>query len=390
MLGALLMIAAATQGAHAESPADIAAGLSGATTYNASATYEVLLPQSEDPVVYTIDLYAAAPLSADTLSPCNYLIDWSLNTPSGPSTGFSAYFGGHHYRQRDKRLQEYHYTDNPGPFAPQGSVSAGVQQQAQFASLLPAFIARELVEMSTSPHYSCTVEPGRDGATVTVKGTEHYNGVPGREFEYVFDASTSLPLKAEICYNPGHMSEQTVTVRYAPASERAFSGTLDEPALIARYPEAFSTFRRSDYTLASLPGRPLPAISATTIDGRRYTRTAGEPWEMPAVIALVDADVDGCAETVQQLRDAIDASPAAACLVLAFTGTHPEAAATIAGTQRADEVVLTSARSIARDCGATATPTIIICGTDGFVKNVHTGRNKQLAEIVIQEIAIAK
>ncbi|MDE6497481.1 MAG: hypothetical protein K2L21_02350, partial [Muribaculaceae bacterium] len=116
----------------------------------------------------------------------------------------------------------------------------------------------------------------------------------------------------------------------------------------------------------------------------------GAPWDTPAVVALVDADVDGCAETVAQLREAVDSAPVAITLVLAFIGTHPEAIAGIIGEPRPDEIILTSARSIARDCGATATPTIIICGTDGLVKNVHTGRNKQLAEIVIQETAIAK
>ncbi|MDE6109240.1 MAG: hypothetical protein K2F72_03015, partial [Muribaculaceae bacterium] len=211
MLGALLLMAAATQGAHAEGPAGIAAGLSGATPYSATARYEVLLPQSEDPVEYTIALYSCAPAATDTLSPCDYLIDWSMNTPSGPSTGFSAYFDGHHYRLRDKRMQEYHYSDRPSSFAPGGSVESGVQQQAQFASLLPAFIAREIERMAGNDRFTYAITPSRDGTTVTLKGVERYNGVPGREFEYTFDAATSLPLKAEICYNPGHMSEQTVT-----------------------------------------------------------------------------------------------------------------------------------------------------------------------------------
>ncbi|MDE6497897.1 MAG: hypothetical protein K2L21_04470, partial [Muribaculaceae bacterium] len=279
MLGALLLLAAATQGAHAESPADIAAGLSAATPYSAGARYEVLLPQSEDPVEYAIELYSYSPALPDTLSPCNYLIDWSMHTPTGPTSGFSAYFDGHHYRLRDKRLQEYHYTDNSSAFAPRGAVEAGVQQQAQFASLLPAFIARELRSMADTTRYTATVTRSRDGSTLTVKGTERYNGVPGREFEYTFDVATYLPLKAEICYNPGHMSEQTVTVRYSAPAAGAMSGTLDEPALIARYPEAFATYRRSDFTLASLPGRPLPAISAPAIDGSRFTRPAGAPWD---------------------------------------------------------------------------------------------------------------
>lgn len=107
-------------------------------------------------------------------------------------------------------------------------------------------------------------------------------------------------------------------------------------------------------------------------------------------MAILDAEVEGCAEVVSALRSAIDSAPVAASLIMAFTGKHPEAIGLAVGPVRPDETVLTRASGLARACGATATPVIIVCDSDGTVKNVHTGRNKDLAAIVMQEIAINK
>ncbi len=387
MLG-LLLAAAAPLGLQAESLGDIADRLSAATPYHATAHYEVLLPQSEEPVAYEVALNAAKPATRDTLAPCDYLIDWTMDTPSGPSRGFSAYFGGHHYRFRDKRLQEYHFDDSAAPFVARGTVRLGVQQQAQFASLLPAFLAERMreIEADSSYTYNITETP----ATVRVQGVQRFGGVDGLEFSYTFDTESGLPVEAEFCHNPGQMSEQTVAVRYGAPDVATMDATLSEPALMALYPEAFSRYRESDYTLANLPGRPLPEVSAPTLGGERYTRRSGEPFGTPAVVALLDADVDGCAETVGQLREAVAASPRQGALILAFVSNHPDAVADAILAPHPGEVILTGARGLARACGATATPVVIVCASDGTVQNVHTGRNKELPSLVMQEMIIAK
>ena len=387
MLG-LLLAAAAPLGLQAESLGDIADRLSAATPYHATAHYEVLLPQSEEPVAYEVALNAAKPATRDTLAPCDYLIDWTMDTPSGPSRGFSAYFGGHHYRFRDKRLQEYHFDDSAAPFVARGTVRLGVQQQAQFASLLPAFLAERMreIEADSSYTYNITETP----ATVRVQGVQRFGGVDGLEFSYTLDTKSGLPVEAEFCHNPGQMSEQTVAVRYGAPDVATMDATLSEPALMALYPEAFSRYRESDYTLANLPGRPLPEVSAPTLGGERYTRRSGEPFGTPAVVALLDADVDGCAETVGQLREAVAASPRQGALILAFVSNHPDAVADAILAPHPGEVILTGARGLARACGATATPVVIVCASDGTVQNVHTGRNKELPSLVMQEMIIAK
>ncbi len=48
------------------------------------------------------------------------------------------------------------------------------------------------------------------------------------------------------------------------------------------------------------------------------------------------------------------------------------------------------ARTLARDSGASVTPSIIFCRPDGTVADVMIGRNNQLCSSVIQKIAILK
>ena len=387
MLG-ILLLAAAPQAMQAESLEAIADRLSAASPYTAGARYEVLLPQSEDPVAYDIAINAYA-TPADTLSPCAYLIDWSFNTPSGPSSGFNAYFDGHHYRYRDKRMQEYHADDSAAPFSASGSVRRGVQQQAQFADILPAFIAQRLRDMASDSSYTYTITTDPQRATTTVSGVQRYGGVDGLEFKYVFSSTSGLPVSAEFCHNPGHMSEQTVTVAYTSPDLNAQEGPYSEPLLMSLYPEAFTRYRQSTYTLQNLPGRPLPDISAPTLSGGRYTHSVGQPFATPTVLAILDPDVESTPEIISALRDAIAGAPAAATLLLAFDTKHPDAITAITGNPGPDETILTRASAIARDCGATALPVVIVCDRQGNVKNIHTGRNKDLAAIVMQEITLA-
>lgn len=372
--------------AHAGGIEEIAARLDAASPYRASARYEVLLPQYEEPVSYIVSLSSTA--TADTLSPCDYLIDWKLRGPSGESCGFNAYSGGHHYRFRDKRLQEYHADADATPFAPQRRLELGVQRQAQFVDLLPQYIASRLRSMASDTCCRYRISPGRDSTTVVLEGSQSYRGVESMTFRYVFSASDGLPVASEFCYNPSQMSEQTVSVRYGEAAADAVAA-YDETSLMALYPEAFGRYRESGYTFGNLPGRPLPEFSATATGGERYTHHRGDAFGMPTVIAVLDPQVGGTAELLAGLRAALDAAPASAELIVAFTGSHADDIAALAGAPRQGETVLCGARALARNCGVTAAPAVIVVGRDGVVRNVHAGFNKELPSIVMQEISIA-
>ena len=90
---------------QAQGIADIIKALRTAQSYTARATFTVTLPSRDDDVTYRLSL-AGTPSPADTLSPCSYLLQWELDTPSGPSRGWSSYFNGNLYAYRDHRIRE--------------------------------------------------------------------------------------------------------------------------------------------------------------------------------------------------------------------------------------------------------------------------------------------
>lgn len=367
--------------------ASIGRRLADAGCYRADARFEVLQPNSDIPVVYELSLMSA-PTPSDTLSPCDYLIDWTLHTPAGTtSTGFSAYAAGHHYRYRDSRLQEYHMTDAAEPFAPDGRTDRGVQRQAQFVEYLPQMLGLRLIEMADDSTFVMTVDSHADA--VTVSGTERVRGYDCREFSYRFDKKSGLPVEIEIDANPGMPSEQILTLRYSPASDTGCPA-IDETMLIGRYPEVFERYRHDSFSLMSLPGARMPAFESRTADGRRYTHASGEPFSCPTVIAVLDSRVGHTDEVVEALRSACGQSPVSVSLLLAFIDNDTEAISLLSGAGIPDETVLVGARALARDCGVTDTPSIIICRPDGTVADVIIGRNNDMVSDVIQKTAMAK
>ncbi|MDE6135380.1 MAG: hypothetical protein K2F79_07380, partial [Muribaculaceae bacterium] len=70
-------------GAQGITLGDIAERLASTACYADSCSYEVLLPNLSEPVIYSIKLQSAKAGAGDTLSPCRYMIDWSLKTPTG-------------------------------------------------------------------------------------------------------------------------------------------------------------------------------------------------------------------------------------------------------------------------------------------------------------------
>lgn len=372
--------------AVAITPADIASRLDSLGSYSAHVTYSVLLPSAPDDIVYDIDLNCA-PSQAATDSLCNYLIDWTLPTPGGESTGFTAYFDGNLYRYRDQRLQEYHYEWDSIPFQAGG----GVHRMAQFVDLLPQSIASAMRLYGSQPdEYRLTCKQGVkvDGRDCTVvEGTREVNGMTATEYRYVFDSATMAPLKIELGNNPGAISEQTVTATYG--SPRATApASWGEEMLVERYPEQFERFRQSNFRAENLPGTPLPSFSLPTVTGERHSYQRGDRLAFPTVIAIIDESTVNAAETVKALRRAVASLPKRVDLILAFTGNHIDDIEEVTGHAQLGETLLMSARPLARDCGATSFPTIIFTGRDGIVTHSHLGFNNSLDEIVIQSAAL--
>lgn len=393
----LLMVLAAINplSVNAQGIADIIATLDSMKCYHAEARFTVTMPQLPRDVVYNTILTAQNTAGDDPLAPCDYLIDWTLDTPSGPTKGFSAYFDGHHYRYRSQRLQEYHLEWDSIPFQPRGRVTEGVQQTAQFTSLLPGFIAQSLKQMTTDS--ACTVEfiPSRkvNGRNCTyIKATTSVNGTVTSETEYTFDPKTFIPLSAEIENNIGSLSEQTVNVVYSYPDSLTSRPCpqLNEEQLMALAPEAFERFRESNFKVENLPGTRLPQFSLPTTTGERYTHHTDEQFRAPTLIVILDPATGFNTEVVSQVRGAVDALPAEADVLWVFLSNNIDEIESIVPSIRPGEHLLMSGKGLARDLGVSSPPVIIISDTSAKVCNVIIGLNKELQSDVIQKVALIK
>lgn len=388
----LLMVLTATfpLGLRAQGIADIARTLRDLPSYQAEATLSVTLPQTDTDVAYTLGLSSMS-VPADTLAPASYLIDWSLPTPTGVSEGFTAYFDGNLYRYRDSRLQEYHTEWDSIPFrvtAPGG----GVQRSAQFASLLPQFIGTEIEAMMADPRYTLSLDTAKrfDGRDVTeVTAIMTVGGETVQERRYLLDPVTALPLRTVTESNPSSISEQTIIVDYKPASAPEKPQRLTEELLVARYPEIFEKYRENNFRIENLRESPLPTFALPTLTGERHVHHRGEPFRQPTVIAIIDPATGSFNDRViSDIRTALDSATAPADAIFAFATTNADLAEETAGRPRPGETMLLNARSLARDCGATALPVVIISDAGGTVRNVVLGYNKDLSEIVLQSLEL--
>lgn len=362
-------------------PGTILDSLANLRDYSSHVTYSVLLPQAEDPVVYEIEQSSTA--TDDPLSPADYLIEWSLNG----TEGFSAYFDGNHYRYRDNRLQEYHYDWDSIPLL---MGNGGVQQQAQFVDILPQFIGRDLKKLlsDTTFVYTYTPDSVYNGSPAHIlKGRLIYHGYTSKEMIYVFDPATGLPRVIEFENNPGAISEQSVSIKFANPITRTFS-IATEDQLIERYPEVFERFRESNFKVENLPGTQLPAFSAPILGGERYTHHRGDAFVNPTIFIVVDDSIENAATTIEAVRKAADRATTNVDIVIAFTSNNTDRAETIAGSPRPGEKILIGARGLSRDCGVTVFPTLLYIDRDGRIADVTLGYNKDLVSIVIQKVAL--
>ena len=345
--------------------------------------YEVMLPSAADPVTYTIDLQSLA-TPDDTLSACEYLIDWSLHRNGAETRGFSAYYGGNHLRYSGgRRLQEYHHADDPAPFAG----DKGVQRQAQFIDLLAPYVAERFRIMDADTAYTYTVR--RSGPNIVVSGTQSMMGYEVLQYTYTLDGTTMMPVQTDLTYNPASISEQTVTANYQWA-ENPQCLELTEEILRDTYPEVFASYRQSNFHVRNLVGNPLPAIAARTDVRTRWQHNKGEGLAYPTLLVFIDPAVASTAQTVADVRAAVETLPFAMETVYLMATNDGEAAAAAVGDKAAAETVLMSARSAIADCGITAFPTLLFCAADGTVRDIEIGANNTLRDIVVQKATLCQ
>lgn len=360
-------------GLHARELDSIAAALEHMPDYAAAVTYAVTLPQAEDDVIYRVDLQQ--PGSDD-----HYLINWSVDTPSGTQTGFAAWFDGHFYNFRNSRLQEIHGRWDPS--APESGRAA--QNSVQFVSLLPRRMAAELRAL-TPDRYDVTI--GERGDEITVSAIRHSGRVADAELCWKFDAATMAPREFSADYNPGAISGQQVKAVYGPAANPLFTPgeQLSEESLRQLYPDAFGRYRESNFAVESMRGRPLPAFSLPLADvSGRLTRAEGQPMDSRTAVVIFDPEAALSPRLIEAVRSAMDRMPVNADVVWASVSKNPDAALELLGAMRQGERAVTGAASLAADCGAANLPVVLACKADGRVADLVVGLNNQLDTDVIR------
>lgn len=388
---ALNPIAAATADDRAEMLNRIIDNLRSLTDYSAQTQFTVTMPQLADDVNYRIGLACSPGVAEDTIESVNYMMEWELVRPDNPVKGFTAYISpGHFYRYDGHRLREYHADGNSSPFAPDGDRSRGVQRTAQFAGLLPGYLADEITAPARKGDLKLWVSPDtlvRGEHRAVIHRTVYMeDGEISSEATYIFSLPSLLP--AEVVYenNPGAISEQTIIVRYMDADDSTPATVAEEQELIDRFPEVFSHDRDDSFRLLSLPGNPLPAFSAPTTGGERLTRRRGEGGGQPAVLVLLQAGGEFTAATVSAVRQALAQLPFGAETIFGFTDTNPDDITSVTGPAQPGETILVNSGKLARDCGATLFPVVILLRGDGIVADVIPAYNNNLSSDVIRKM----
>ncbi|MDE5811199.1 MAG: hypothetical protein K2H61_02695, partial [Muribaculaceae bacterium] len=373
------LLASLTVFATTPSLTDIAARVDSLTPYSASVDYIVTLPAAADDITYSINIFSLDTAADDPLGTPGYLIEWQLNADSDSGNrnnreinrGFTAYDRGNLYRYANGRLNEYHLPADSTVFTAGG----GLHRMVQFAELLPTSIAAQLRQFATDPERYQS-EISSSGQRINVKVSEIVKGLTARNIAIAFDAADFQPQSMLIENNPGTIAEQTVSARYNRAAT-ALPAALTEQALAERYPEEFGRRRAATLTVDQLKGEPLPAFSAPTVWGGRYSYERGQALAAPTIIAVLgDCDPDSAAEIVNTLRSVngavngtVNGAGGAINLIFTLRSNDIDTAEEIVGEARAGEETLISARSMIRDLGIRQFPTLIFVGRDGRVVN---------------------
>lgn len=381
-------IASQDQTAAVEAISDIAGRLDRLSPFQADIRYSVALPMTDEDVVYNLAI-ASSDNPSDSLLGKNYIIDWQLPSEAGISSGFTAYFDGHCYRYRDHRLLEYHHQWDSIPFH---NSTGGVQRNGQFVDLVPFSIAARLRQMVADSTWTIVIAPDivEKREVDKVNATRCINGLESQIVNLAFDKENSRPVKLSIIYNPGTPGEQEVEAVYNYNWPDSLTAASSEEQLIARYPDIFTNYRESNFSVENLRGLPLPGFALPTPTRERYLYQKGATFAFPTIIAVLEPDVLTTPKTIEALRGVVDRLPRQTSLIMMFPSNDSDKIEQLTTGLRPGETILMSARPFVRDTGINSYPTVILCASTGTVADIFLGYSTTLADILLQSAALLR
>lgn len=387
----------------------IVSTLQNTDSYADTLNYRIWLPSAENPIDYHIRLrQMPAPkkdfgtdsdnagvtprLTRNTQNPADdyqYLIDWNLDRTGGNTQGFSAWFDGNHYRANDNRLQEYHFSADSVPFMPGGNRLHGVQYKALFVNMLPFMLAEEIKALAapgSESTYNLSGPVKKNGVLCYhIDAVKKHRGYVAGEYDYYFNARTLMPVAIETLTSPGEISEQQAVATFGGWNRAPLISDLrplSEEILRERCPEPFA--RRTDaYRLNALKGDRFPGFAAPTVTRERYSRHHYDSFAHPTVMAFLKPGISSNRETIALLRKAAASMPWQQDVIFLWNSNDSDAIEEENGQILPGEQMLMNVGSVAVDCGVTAYPTLIFCGSDGIVKEIIVGVNPQASALVI-------
>ena len=361
---------------------DIAARLDSIPPVTGHATYSVYLPSSPDPVVHDINILSI-PTDSDSLSRANYLLDWTLETPSGKSRAFTAYHNGNYYRYHNNRLAEYHLPEDE----PSMTSDNPVHLSGQFIELIPRILARRLQDMATDSTYKYKITSNDN--SFSINGVHRLHGYDGMEYDYTFDTNTWLPTAIDIVYNPTSIAEQTISAHITWDTSVSVP-SISEDMLMTRFPDIFARYRTSNFRVNNLIGQPVPTFTAVTPTRERYHHVHNENFRAPTILAFLDTDAGDPRATVRDIRAAVGSLALTADVLYIFDSDDSDAVEDIVGPILPGETILFRATSTRRDLGVTDSPTLIFCSPKaGRISDIQIGYNKNMPSIVTQKTTSA-
>lgn len=376
-------------GIHSKDINDIIGNLERLSASTAVMEYSVTLPMSDDEIKYDVRVKSIQDPS-DSLCGYKYYIEYSN---AKRDRGFMSYFDGSYYRYENEKLREYHWEWDSIPMMTRylnGRKMHGVQKSGLFQPLVPNEIGFTLSALMKDKGNKIrftadTVFKGVKSDVITVY--EMMKGEVARKSMYAFDSATGAPAYITHDNNPGALGEQFVTVQYKDFKS-VYPGDINEAELMTDYPAVFEKFRVLNFKIENLPGRKLPEFSLPTTTGERYTWEGG--FKAPTIIVFLKSKAGVTPETINQIRRAAGESPMTADIIWVFAENNHDDIGAVMPENLLGEYILMSGNRFAGDCGVTGFPTLLFVDTDGIVKDVQLGFNKDIKNIVIQKMALIK
>lgn len=326
--------------------------------------YTVGQPMTDVEIIYDADMW----WNGDN---GDYFIEYKNSNDTAKS--FVASIGDSYYRYDGRKLSEYHRDNDSIPFIGKTPVT----KSGIFYQFLPRVLQKEINEL-----IMCKDNKVNKAGNGVLYITQLVGGHEAKSIKYNAN-SDDMPNLYDALNNPGQMGEQSVIVEYTyPEGENI--GEISEQMLVSRYTDVFAKYRSSNYSLSSLKGSLLPALSVSDLSGNSAEISSTNANNSLVVYMENGAGLNDY--TISQIREGVEQSIIPVKIFWIYTGKNIEAINEEIGQMSDDEKLLVGGKRTATKLGITGYPVVFFINKSGIVSGISIGTNNDFKSIVIQGI----